>query len=93
MIANFATLGAQVISWCVALELVIILQCQPLSAFWNVSVKGSCLDFRKLNMASAIGHTITTMIVILLPQPLIWKLNMSLAKKVAYSGICLLGIT
>lgn len=82
----------QVISWCVAIELVILLQCQPISAFWDVSVEGNCLDFRELNLVSAIGHTITTLIVVMLPQPLIWKLNMSWSKKLAYSGICLLGI-
>lgn len=63
-----------------------------MAAFWDPSIKGNCLDFRKLNLASAIGHTITTLVVVSIPQPLIWKLNMSWSKKIAYSGMCFLGI-
>ncbi|CZT17528.1 uncharacterized protein RCC_03362 [Ramularia collo-cygni] len=85
--------AAIIIGWCITIEVVTVLQCQPLAAYWDTSIQGKCLNFRKLNLASAIGHIITTVLLISLPQPLIWRLNMSWRKKIAYSSICALGIT
>lgn len=85
-------LPLQIAAWYVTIILIAVLQCRPLAVLWNHSIKGECLDFRKLSLASAIGHTITTLIVVSLPQPWIWTLNMSWGKKIAYSGMCFLGI-
>jgi hypothetical protein len=50
-----------------------------------------CVDTMLMIYAFCISDFITDAIIILIPVPLIWKLNLSRAKKLATSAIFLLG--
>lgn len=58
-----------------------IFQCLPIASQWDLSVKGSCLNYRDFMMAISIVNILTDFILLLIPVPGIWSLFMDRAKK------------
>ncbi|KAI1634381.1 hypothetical protein F4809DRAFT_665628 [Biscogniauxia mediterranea] len=64
--------------------------CIPIRAFWDTSIQNAhCLDQRKVFIADLCLAIITDLVILIVPIPLTWSLNMSLRKKVKI--IALLG--
>ncbi|KAI0594935.1 integral membrane protein [Biscogniauxia sp. FL1348] len=64
--------------------------CIPVRAYWDTSVQDAhCLDQRKVFIADLCLAIITDLVILLVPIPLTWSLNMPLRKKVKI--IALLG--
>ncbi|KAK4504020.1 hypothetical protein PRZ48_004935 [Zasmidium cellare] len=83
--------AAIVIAWWIGVEVATLLQCQPIDKFWNYQKEGHCLNIIALFEGSAIPNVIIDVIILLLPQPILWKLRMSMSNKIALCGIFLLG--
>jgi hypothetical protein len=65
----------------IPLQVVQIIICQPIHAYWNPSVSGRCLDQRRVFLAD-LGVALTTDLVILVvPIPLTWRMRASWQKK------------
>ncbi|KAI1498946.1 hypothetical protein F5X99DRAFT_420227 [Biscogniauxia marginata] len=57
--------------------------CVPVNAFWDQTVQGAhCLDQGKVFIADLCLAIVTDFVVLIIPIPLTWSLNMSLRKKV-----------
>ncbi|EME46733.1 hypothetical protein DOTSEDRAFT_169535 [Dothistroma septosporum NZE10] len=84
-------LAVIVISWWMAVEITTLLQCTPIHRFWNYEKKGTCIDIAKFFEGSAIPNVIIDIAILLLPQPIIWRLKLSKTNKIALCGIFLLG--
>lgn len=73
-----------------------IFYCTPIEKGWSQRidppVKGSCLDLRVAYTVGAAINTASDLSIVLLPQPLIWKLNLSCKKKIGLCGIFLIGL-
>lgn len=83
---------ALVTCWCVAIVLLNILQCIPIQAAWIRSYPHSkCIN----NNASLLGTAITNVVIDLailgLPLEPIWRLNLTLRKKLALTAIFCIG--
>ncbi|KAF4448605.1 hypothetical protein F53441_8024 [Fusarium austroafricanum] len=66
--------------------------CIPLEAYWDPRVKGRCFfNQTTLWTISGIIHIITDFAIIIMPLPIIWKLNLPLPQKLYLSGIFGLG--
>ncbi|EFX06590.1 pth11-like integral membrane protein [Grosmannia clavigera kw1407] len=67
--------------------------CKPLSHYWNQfsGAKGKCIDVNKFFLALGIINMLNDVIILSIPIPLILSLQLSLRKKVAVTGILLLG--
>ncbi|KAH7346017.1 hypothetical protein BKA66DRAFT_602851, partial [Pyrenochaeta sp. MPI-SDFR-AT-0127] len=68
-------------AWGVMVVTVLILKCQPLDYNWNKSIQGRCIDeifFYKIG--TAINVT-TDVLILILPMPAIWSLNVRLSRK------------
>ncbi|KXX79396.1 hypothetical protein MMYC01_204045 [Madurella mycetomatis] len=72
----------------VALNLV----CIPYEAIYDFTVAGQCFDKHNLEVASSIIHLSTDVIMVFLPQRVIWGLQMSLKKKLGVSVVFGLGL-
>lgn len=59
--------------------------CQPFSYAWNQSTGGHCLDVAAFSEALLILNVLFDVIIFMLPQPVIWKLQMQFKKKLAVS--------
>lgn len=67
--------------------------CQPRSYFWArfSGAGGACIDINTFFLALGVINMINDIIVLLIPIPQIWKLNMRREKRLGVIGILLLG--
>ncbi|KAM0211421.1 hypothetical protein ACHAQI_005378 [Fusarium lateritium] len=74
--------------WNVCQILVFFLQCRPIEAIWNRTIKAKCVPNR-LELAYVLAgiNIFTDLAVAILPLPVIWNLNLRRSQKIALSGI------
>lgn len=68
-----------------------VFQCVPAEGSWNPNVKASCIDKDAFWVAFATGNAITDAMVLILPLPMVFKLQLKLRDKLLLSGVFLLG--
>ena len=78
--------------WWISMFIEDLTVCQPLSYTWNKSLSGHCGNILAGYISSAIINVILDVAVIILPMPILWKLQMRLSKKILISGIFGLGL-
>ena len=84
--------GVATLAWCVALVFSIIFSCKPISFFWDKNIPGGrCLNENSLSYGITAANIATDIAVLVLPLPWLWHLQMNLNRKLALSGIFLLG--
>ncbi|KAI0156246.1 hypothetical protein BJ166DRAFT_532396 [Pestalotiopsis sp. NC0098] len=61
----------------------IVLECIPISAVWDKSITNpKCLDLHAISVAGAISSMATDVILMLLPMPVLWTLQVSRMKRI-----------
>ena len=78
--------------YCLGFILRTLLICSPIEYNWNKNIHGSCGDTNAASIAGGISNMVLDIIVIILPMPMVWRLQMATKKKVIISGIFGLGI-
>lgn len=86
-----AAVGLIVAGWMIGVVFAQIFTCTPVEGAWRITVARHCIDQIKFYYGNAIANLLTDVIILCLPLPLIWRLNMSTRKKRALSGVFLLG--
>lgn len=81
-----------VIGYFVACSLAAIFGCQPVSYFWNEDQPGRCMNEYMFFKVNGILNLILDILVLLLPWPMLWRLQMHTKKKIALSMIFSLGL-
>lgn len=67
-------------------------QCVPHKAIWDFTItKKTCLPLNALQLTSATIHLVSDVTIFLLPQRIIWTLNMSLRKRLGVAVVFSLG--
>lgn len=70
----------------------LMFQCVPLRKVWDFRVPGKCVkDKLIVNIISGVINTASDIIMIIIPQPVIWGLTMEKKKKWGLSIIFMLG--
>lgn len=69
---------------------VIFLGCRPLSTNWGVPHQ--CRPSYRTSISVAVCNTIADFVILILPQPMIWQLQLPRMKKLALSVVFLMGI-
>ncbi|KAL8961642.1 MAG: hypothetical protein Q9193_001837 [Seirophora villosa] len=80
--------------WGISTFIAAVFQCTPVSYLWTQfsgKTKGKCVDFTALLIATAAVNIFTDVAVLVLPMPMVWKMKIQKAQKLAVSGIFLLG--
>ncbi|KAI5295521.1 hypothetical protein KEM52_001124 [Ascosphaera acerosa] len=78
--------------WMVGTLMVTYLICRPITYVWNlVPSNGHCGNPKVAYVAVAAADIFTDMLIILLPQPVIWQLNLPLRMKIAVSAVVGIG--
>ena len=80
-----------VISYCLALMLAIIFQCRPISAGWNFFDKGRCISLINVNLAIGAFNIVTDFVIVVVPLPLVLKLQLRPAKMIGLLAILATG--
>jgi hypothetical protein len=65
--------------------------CRPMAANWDVSIKGKCLDRKTLYSMTIIPNIVTDVVMLILPIPIILKLQMSRRTKIGVLATFLVG--
>ncbi|KAL8966517.1 MAG: hypothetical protein Q9197_005932, partial [Variospora fuerteventurae] len=83
---------ALTVSYVVVLSLTILLQCSPVPAFWDPSITGrKCVQGTKLYLANAILNVIFDFMVLLVPVPMLLKLQVPTRQKLVIGALFSLG--
>jgi hypothetical protein len=84
-------LGINVVFYfiCTFLE---IFGCQPREKLWKATTPGTCLDIPKTNIAASVVNFVSDVIILLLPQKVIWSLHMSSSKKAGVAAMFAVGL-
>ncbi|KAI1385873.1 uncharacterized protein F4822DRAFT_414361 [Hypoxylon trugodes] len=87
----YLTVMAVVGGWVVAQEFILIFSCTPIHAYWDHDPTAKCLDGNITGWMNAVGNIVTDIIILVLPIPVVWKLNLKKGRKWAVIGIFALG--
>ncbi|KAK4125793.1 hypothetical protein N657DRAFT_568058 [Parathielavia appendiculata] len=83
---------AAVATYCTASILATIFQCRPIIRALDKDTPGTCIDTAKFWFANAGFSIATDIIILLLPMPLVWKLGVPIAQKLALMAVFTIGI-
>jgi hypothetical protein len=67
-------------------------QCNPVARAWNRAVDGTCINLTQFFIANGAFATITDIVILIMPLPLVWGLMLPMAQKIALVPIFGLGI-
>ncbi|KAL9048080.1 MAG: hypothetical protein Q9206_006257 [Seirophora lacunosa] len=84
--------GVAAILWWVGLMLTAFLHCRPLAYYWDRSIpNGYCVDEHLIGFTITSVNIVTDLVVLVLPIPWLWGMNMAVPKRMAVVGLFLLG--
>ncbi len=86
-IASIVVVGG----WALSQVLVGIFACNPVSGFWDSSIKAKCIPNIPQWYINAGGNIITDVLVFALPLPAIWRLQLPKASKIVLLFVFSLG--
>ena len=85
-------IGALVVVWCLSVTFSVIFECQPVGSYWQPKLQQHCIDSQKFYWANGISNLLLDVIILCLPVPMIWKLQMSTKRKISLTLVFALGI-
>ncbi|PVI04304.1 hypothetical protein DM02DRAFT_586241 [Periconia macrospinosa] len=69
-----------------------IFGCTPRHKIWTPWVPGKCLDMAEVILASSFVNFFSDLIILLVPQMVVWKLQLPLRKKLGIAGLFAMGL-
>ena len=88
----FGVMGLTVASY-FAYFFAILFQCHPIAFYWDRTIpNGRCVNQTQLFLATACLNLVLDVIIVLMPIPVVWSLQMSTLRKAAINAIFGMGI-
>ncbi|KAM5454668.1 hypothetical protein MaudCBS49596_001965 [Microsporum audouinii] len=81
-----------IILYTIATFLVTIFQCDPIPKAWSRAIPGSCINLTAFWYANAALHTLTDVMILILPMPVIKGLKLPQRQKLALIVVFALGV-
>lgn len=78
--------GALVVTWWIIVDVVVVCTCVSPQKQWDTSIKGQCLDDIALYISAAASNVVIDLVILILPLPMLGKLQVSLGRKFALAG-------
>ena len=69
-----------------------VFPCQPIKKYWKPWIDGRCLDTTRLPVVNACVNVASDISLLIVPQKVIWNLQMSFKRRVGVSAIFLVGL-
>ena len=92
--ATTTMIGINVAAYSVAI-IMTCLRCKPIWKIWQPEVEGSCKGLseqKSTDVATTFVNLVLDLLILLLPQPIIWKLNQTRQRKIGVSFIFSIGL-
>ncbi|MCJ1313398.1 hypothetical protein MMC25_007076 [Agyrium rufum] len=80
-----------VVAWTVAVFLTTTVSCIPITAIWDLTVQGTCINLERFYLGITIPNVLTDIALFCLPLPYIWRLQVPKPQKVMLLGVFALG--
>ncbi|KAI0973639.1 hypothetical protein F4678DRAFT_459120 [Xylaria arbuscula] len=77
--------------WGISEVIVAIAQCIPVAYQWDKSLDGHCINQLAYYRWVSVPNVIHDVVMLVLPLPMVWSLQIDLRQKVALSGVFLIG--
>lgn len=71
------------VAWFLAITILAIFQCNPVAKQWNFTLPGHCYSLFGTFLGVTIPNIFLDLLLLLLPLPKLWKLQLQLKKKIA----------
>lgn len=68
------------------------LLCKPVQYSWNKTIEGKCQGENTAYLVSGINNLVIDMFIVILPMPRVFKLQMSLPRRISVAAMFSLGI-
>ena len=82
---------ALVIGWFISTLSAIIFQCTPVEGAWNQPAAKHCINARAFFLGNGTASMIMDVLILCLPMPMVWRLQLNRKRKLALTGMFLLG--
>lgn len=79
------------IAWFIGTLLSVTFICNPIEKVWDFTLPGTCLNFRRLWLGNGLPNLIIDVIILVLPLPMLWKLQMKTTRRIQISGVFVCG--
>ncbi|KAL8941997.1 MAG: hypothetical protein Q9216_001930 [Gyalolechia sp. 2 TL-2023] len=84
--------GIVSVLWWVAVILIAFLHCRPLAYYWDRSIpNGHCVNDNLIGYSLTSINIATDIVILILPIPWLWGMNMAIPKRMAVVGLFVLG--
>ena len=83
--------GGFLVYMAIAADCLAVFKCLPLESIDDPTIKPRCINFGLWIVIHALHNVVTDFMLLFLPMPLVWRLNMTRTRKVQISGIFALG--
>ncbi|KAJ5718278.1 hypothetical protein N7488_003924 [Penicillium malachiteum] len=83
--------GFLVVAYWIACTLVTIFECWPIPKLWIPNHPGKCINIGAFGRWSGLANVIIDILILCLPYPMAWRLQVTLRQKLILTGIFLLG--
>lgn len=84
-----------ILGYFVAVIATISVACRPLSYFWqqytDPTIEGTCIDVSEFFLVNGIAAVLIDVVILCVPAPIIWRLQMPKTQRLAVISILLLG--
>ncbi|KAI1822703.1 hypothetical protein F4861DRAFT_540750 [Xylaria intraflava] len=77
--------------WGISEVIVAISQCIPIAYQWDKTIDGHCIDQLSYYRWVSVPNVIHDVVMLILPLPMVWSLQIDLRQKLALSGVFLIG--
>lgn len=85
--------GFVIVATGIANTFIAIFQCSPESFVWDKSIKGGvCINEVAWTRYMAIPNVVTGAVMLVMPMPIVWRLNVDVSAKIALTATFLHGI-
>ncbi|KAK4506022.1 hypothetical protein PRZ48_003987 [Zasmidium cellare] len=81
-----------VVSYFIICTVLALAGCQPTSYFWNKHQPGKCINEVQFFRWNGVTNLILDFVVLLIPMPMVWNLQLRLRQKLAFTAIFGLGL-
>ena len=58
-----------------------VFRCQPVHKYWNAKAQGKCINGTNIFLADGVSSILSDLAILLLPMPLLWRLQLSKKRK------------
>jgi hypothetical protein len=74
-------LGAFIIAYVISQTFSVIFQCIPIDSLWGASEARYCVNDEAVAISLGVANILTDIIMLVLPLPVLWNLQMSKSRK------------